>query len=346
MGTSTAVIELAPRKKITPPTPIKIPNVQYRNKLLDGLKYLAAISIVLHHVAASGKTGLGFFLTSAPLWGLFFFFIVAGYLHGPIGDRGWDWTKKRFVRLGLPYLFWSVVYIAYQYLLLGDAATFPKALNLIFFGGAHGLLWALPMLFYCALFVEVFVKNKTARRLLIVLGIAATAGIYYYVPLGQVYASPLQHFILGPRWLFVYLLGMEIRSMKKINLPSWMLFLTAPILILSAGILGFLTRTAWTSPLVIIPATALWILAALNLLIIAKDNKSYAGIEKLWWGKDYLLGVYLSHVIWLGIFISLVPQNIISGNLWILSGWLFCIVGATLTTIVLKSFKFTARFVN
>ena len=64
---------------------------------------MAAVTIVLHHVAAhESASAIGAFLVAAAATALFFFFAASGYLHGEVGGRGKAWLWRRFKRPAIP----------------------------------------------------------------------------------------------------------------------------------------------------------------------------------------------------------------------------------------------------
>ena len=313
-----------------------------RNDTLDGLKYVAAATIVLHHVAAIESGGrLGAFITAAAATALFFFFAVSGYLHGAVGGRGTQWRLTRLTRLGVPYAFWSVVYLvwAQRDLLHGGAAFTPNPLVVIFFAGAHGILWFLPMLLACALVCDAVIRDGRSRRIAIVACAAAVlvvvwSGIDAAVPAAWV------NFVRAPLWLLAYLGGMEIRGMAGEGTPSARLAWLGVVAALGAGALGAVAGRS-PSPLFLTAEMALWTSGALLVLLGAAAGVRWLGVAKLAWGRDYLIGIYLCHVLWLAGFIALVSPNSINPALWIPAAWVFVFTGASLTTWALKSFRLT-----
>jgi fucose 4-O-acetylase-like acetyltransferase len=313
-----------------------------RNAALDGLKYVAAASIVLHHTAAMAGGRVGGFLTSAAVWGLFFFVLVSGYLHGALGTRGAAWLRKRFVRLAIPYAVWSLVYVvALQRASLDWVPPYwSKAIILILFSGASGLLWTLPMLFYCAVGAELLVHNSGVRRAFIGIGFVLMFVLYWTVPLSTVYASPLYHFIFAPRWFAVYLLGMEIRALGTSARPAPWVLVAALGSLLAAGAVGFAANAAWANPIVVSVATPLWLAPGVILLWAVASGVGVPGAERFAWGRDDLLGIYVSHLLWLLLFAWLVPPASLPVFVWIPAAWASVLAAATATTALIKAVPF------
>ena len=91
--------------------------------------------------------------------------------------------------------------------------------------------------------------------------------------------------------------------------------------------------------------TLLWVAGSLAILLATVDGARWWGVARLDWGRDYFLGIYVTHVLWLGAFFTLIPPDSWPPAPWILVGWLFCVAGASLTTFVLKSFRLTRPMV-
>jgi fucose 4-O-acetylase-like acetyltransferase len=316
-----------------------------RNATLDGLKYVAAVTIVLHHVAAhESSSWIGAFLVAAAATALFLFFAVSGYLHGAVGGRGKAWLWRRFKRLAIPYALWSVVYliVAQRVVLGGGDPYLPNPVLLIFFAGAHGILWFLPMLLACAVLTDLLVRGARSRRIGIALCVAAIVVVYIVgtsgVPVG------LLNFVLAPRWLLVYLGGMEIRAHTprgSLARPVAAVGIATMLAVGAARVLDGASLSAVAQS----AETLLWVVGALAILLATVDGAKWWGVARLEWGRDYFLGIYVTHVLWLGAFFTVIPADSWPPGLWILVCWAFCVAGASLTTFVLKSFRLTRPMV-
>lgn len=329
-------------------TPSTAPSTaeKIRNPVLDGLKYAAAGGIVLHHVAAYSRNSgslLGKFLVAVPVAALFLFFAISGYFHGEVGNRGFKWLGRRVLRLGAPYAIWSVFYLAWRNLpaLKGGPIFAPKVWEVVFFAGAHGILWSLAMLIYCAVVIELFVRNATQRRIALGISIAATLAIYWFARNDIIGASALQNFLYAPRWFVAYLGGMEIRAAGPRKTPAWFYTVTVVASMLIVGV--FRLENPWfPTPVILTVETALWVAGALLILQGAVSGNRWFGVERLAWGKDYLVGIYVSHVLWLEILAETVPPNhAMLGAPWIIATWAFCMLMSTLTVAALRSNRIT-----
>ncbi len=275
---------------------------------------------------------------------LFFFFAVSGYLHGAVGGRGAAWRWRRFTRLAVPYALWSVVYLAVgqRALLHGGALYLPKPLMVIFFAGAHGILWFLPMLLACALLTDILVRSARSRMIAILVCIVAIVALYV-VGTTSIPTSML-NFALAPRYLLAYLGGMEVRARAPL---AWRRSVVMGIAIVSIVAVGVLRVTGGGFPVPVSATleTALWIIGALTVLLGAASGMHWFGAARLAWGREYFLGIYVTHVLWLGAFFTVVPPDRWPPAIWILACWAFCFTGAPLTTFALRSFRLTRPMV-
>lgn len=322
------------------------PAEKIRNPVLDGLKYAAAGAIVLHHTAAYARSYgsvLGAFLVAVPVAALFFFFAVSGYFHGELGNRGWKWLRQRVVRLGVPYIVWSAFYMLWRnrHMIHGAPPSLPKTWELIFFAGAHGILWSLAMLLYCAIVIELFVHTATQRRIALAIAVVGTLAVYWLVSPDVIATSSIQNFLLGPRWFIAYLGGMEIRAIGPRKTPGWFYEATVIASMLVVGVFR-LENPLFSSPVIMTVETALWVVGALLILQGATSGTKWFGVSRLAWGRDYLVGIYVSHVLFLEIIASSVPPTLkLYGAPWIIAAWAFCMLMSTVTVAILRSNRVT-----
>jgi surface polysaccharide O-acyltransferase-like enzyme len=327
----------------------KAPRLE-RNATLDGLKYVAAAMIVLHHVSDYEAAGrLGTFLSTSAVTALFFFFALSGYLHGPVGGRGGAWRIERLKRLGIPYAVWSAVYLLWgerAALLHGTALVpLPNPFVLVFFAGAHGILWFLPMLLFCALASDLLIRDARSRRVAIALCAAVTLALIWSGMAAAVTDVTWHDFALASLWLLTYLGGMEVRAAKRLPKPSVRVAWVAAVPILGAGLLS-VEASHFAPPLATTLVYAFLTAGALALVLGAASGFEWFGVARFAWGRDYLIGIYLSHVIWLSTLARLVPPAALVPAVWIPLVWALSFAGASLTTWAFLSFRITRPIVT
>lgn len=316
-----------------------------RNPVFDGLKLVAAASIVLLHVAGSYPAHRGHFLsgfvTSATYGALFVFFGVSGYFHGSLGTRGGKWLNQRFERLAVPYAVWSGAYLIWNYY---HAIQPPKWVNVLFFAGANELLWSLPMLFVSAALAELVARTQRQRTiLLVVLGLLSVASCLL-IP-ATWYSSAARQFIWGIRWPFMYVLGMEIRA-RKLQSAGWVLPAVALIAIPLSGVLGALDLTAYPLRLYTLKATVVYVIGAAAALLAAHSGFRWFGVERLAWGGQFLLGIYVSHYLWLNWVLLVLPTSTMRMRVWVPVVWVGVFGAALATSWILRSIRSTRAFVS
>jgi peptidoglycan/LPS O-acetylase OafA/YrhL len=309
------------------------PVISTRTPTLDGLKFVAASFIVLLHVAgthgATNWTLLTAFTTSVTYVALYFFFGVSGYLHGTLGKRGPQWLGRRILRLMVPYAVWNAIYFAwesYRGMLFSPWLT-------------HEVLWSLPMLVVFAVLAEATISTPPLRRgLLVLLGIVAVA-TSLLAPI-EWQCSPWRQFLFGARWPFMYVVGMEIRALpqRALGATPW---LAAGFLAILTGLLGIVDTSPYPFPLYSVSAVVAYSgVTALLLFAIRAGDRSF-GTHSLRWGGPYLLGIYVSHYLWLELLVDLLPPGPFSAWLWVPLAWASVLAASLGTTALLYHFKYT-----
>lgn len=315
--------------------------------VLDGMKFVAAAAIVLHHAAAfawTGGPGIAAFLWGASYPALFFFFMVSGYFHGPLGDRGGRWLGRRAVRLGIPYAVWSLVYLVASgtaKILVTQPSLLlrPYTVRLVLFAGAAEVLWSLPVLMLCAAMAELLVGSSRSRRVLIVLSALGVLATYLFViPRFGLPTTSLRQFVQVARWALAYLLGMELRATPpgRTRIPgSAALAFTG---VLTAGVVSGLVVQAPAAQ-----AGLVLIDCAVALLAIrsAQSGENWLRVSTLSWGGSYLLGVYVSHYLWIELLARAMPPSSWPVGMWIAASWAGALLLSLATTKLLLTTSFT-----
>jgi fucose 4-O-acetylase-like acetyltransferase len=319
-----------------------------RDPTIDGLKFIAAAAIVMVHVAQKWPaSGLANFVEQVSFSALYFFFLVAGYFHGATGTRGVRWLAGRFARLAVPYAVWSAVLIGFYnlYDLVRRLPPYlPDPVRVIFFAGADEVLWALPWLLACAVLAEMFARTPMTRRLLLLAAAAVQLAVWILVPSSALPQFGVRQFILGGRWVVLYVAGMELRARKSVPGSAFGWVCAAILASAAAGGLALIVgaQPGGRSQYVMFLLNAT---VAVALLAGSRVGAEWFGVGALSWGGDYLLGIYVSHALWLFILLQLVSATSMPAYVWLPFGWAICFGAAVIVTRLLLSSRWTRRSV-
>jgi hypothetical protein len=318
--------------------------------VIDGLKLIAAGAIVMVHVAMQpGANPLAAFFEQVSYSALHFFFLVAGYFHGSVGTRGRAWLRQRFVRLAVPYFTWSLVFVAWwnlYHVAKGWPLYFPNPIEFVFFAGAAEVLWSLPWLMVCALLAEGLATTPTARRALLVAAALIQLCVWVFVQPADLPHNAARQFVEGARWVFVYIAGMELRGLPGVPGSARLWITLAGGASVAAGLLAIPLGAQPTGTL---PQIAMFCLngtVALALLAGARAGVHWFGAASLAWGGHYLLGIYVSHGLWLAILIRFISAMSMPVGVWLVFGWAMCFGAALLVTRALLSHRVTKLMVT
>jgi peptidoglycan/LPS O-acetylase OafA/YrhL len=226
---------------------------------LDGLRFIAIITVVLFHISCSIKVPMVDTLRDNPILGLIYkngwqgvelFFVISGFIIGlPFAKHYINGEKKvklksyflrRVTRLEPPYiisifLFFGIQLLAHQntlsYGLPGVFASMFYLNNIIYNSFSHFVnasLWSLEVeiqfYVFAIFFVQIFRLTKLYRRLILSILILGIPFLHlaYFPETTTVYYF-LHFFFLGFLLVDLYL------DKKKVNIPK-----------LVSGILGFI----------------------------------------------------------------------------------------------------------
>ena len=316
-----------------------------RDPTIDGLKFVAAAAIVMVHVAMQPRaTPLSSFTEQVSYSALYFFFLVAGYFHGALGTRGPKWLRQRFVRLAVPYFVWSMVFILWwnlYHFVKGWPPYFPDPVRVIFFAGGAEVLWSLPWLFACALLSELLARTPTTRRVLLFAAAAIQLGVWVLLPNSALPNFAIRQYIEGGRWVVMYVLGMELRAVGSVRGSAIAWTAIAALASVAAGLLAIVVGA---QPTVLAPELVMYVLnatVAIALLAGSRAGARWLGAGALAWGGDYLLGVYVSHGLWLAILVRFIPAKSMPVWAWLPFGWAVCFGIAVLVTRLLLASRWS-----
>ena len=260
------------------------------------------------------------------------------------------WLRKRFTRLAVPYGVWSVVYLLFWegYHLYSRQPLFvPNPVRTVFFAGADEVLWSLPWLFACAALAETFARTPFQRRALLAVGGGVQLAVWVLVPASALPNYGLRQFIEGGRWLFIYLAGMELRAAENIRWRARTWVAIGAACLAGAGTVAIFTHAQPTTLVGQIVMALLCGGVAFSAMAGSRARATWFGAANLAWGGDYLLGIYVSHHLWLDILARAFPgHQSVSPVLWIPFAWAVCFGGAVLVTRALLSSPWTRTAVS
>lgn len=165
---------------------------------LDILRIVSILGVICIHVVSSEliNSGIGTstwwwsdIFNALTRWGVPVFFMLSGAL--TLGSSKLDnipaFLKSRIVKLGIPFLIWSIIYsLIKQTYLLGLPITFPEVFGLllsnIIFDQSYYHLWFIYDIFIIYLispFLRKIVIHSTEKELQYWLGLWGVATIFY-----------------------------------------------------------------------------------------------------------------------------------------------------------------------
>lgn len=157
-----------------------------RDIKLDLLRIIACAMVVLMHSPMPSTGDHGMFLTAvsyftAPCIGLFF--MVSGALLMPVRTDYLTFIKRRFTKIAVPALVWSVIYIGLNALHNGgDAAGIMRALcSIPFSAQGSGVMWfmyTMSGLYLLAPILSAWADGASRQELQVVLGLWAVTLCY------------------------------------------------------------------------------------------------------------------------------------------------------------------------
>ena len=208
---------------------------------LDIIRIMACIMVITMHAPIPNHQDNGLFLSSisyltAPCIGLFF--MVSGSLLLPIKTDGIVFLKKRFTKVLLPTLFWTIFYILSEYLISGKFGGIETILSIPFSPQGNGILWfmyTLAGLYLLAPIISRWLEKATQKEIEIYLTLWVISTCY---PLLELFltttkgATNILYYFSGYAGYFLlgyYLNKYPTSFSYKWLIPSCMVALIAPI---------------------------------------------------------------------------------------------------------------------
>lgn len=156
-----------------------------RNLTYDLLRVMACAMVVLMHSPLPAMGAPGPFLTAvsyvtSPCIGLFF--MISGALLLPVQADYGTFLKRRFGRIVIPAVLWTVVYVVVAQLKILELASLPRiVLSIPFSAQGHGVLWfmyTLAGLYLLAPIISPWLERARKHELEILLGLWAITLCY------------------------------------------------------------------------------------------------------------------------------------------------------------------------
>ncbi len=217
-----------------------------RIRYINWLRIAAIYTVVAAHIAiwtAEGQQPLsaGWWVGNAihilAIWTVPVFVMVSGalLLDNRRNETAMEFYSKRLRRIGIPVVFWTVVYILARKYIGHEELTSRRIAWLVFTATPYYHLWYLlmiPGLYLLTPPLRAFIRRTTPRQrvaaIVVILGLAA---VYY--PLNILYwRLPRTVFTVFLPFVGYYLCGHELRSLDLKKLPRWPL---AALVLLAVG---------------------------------------------------------------------------------------------------------------
>lgn len=277
-----------------------------RNLSLDIIRILACLMVVLMHSPMPSENAVGPFLAAlsyltAPCIGLFF--MVSGALLMPVKTDYKTFLNKRFSKIVIPTILWSVIYIALRlYYSESEIGLFQQLCSIPFSAQGEGVLWfmyTLAGLYLLAPILSAWVEKASKRELELVLFIWAVTLCYplisSWVMINRSETGILYYFT---GYAGYFLLGYYLNQYPSINrlIPSAAIAVSGIFLLLRLKHIGidfdFYTLFWYQSIFIVAFAVAIWTL-------ISQLSLKLSPIITRWINKfsNLSFGIYLIHIL-------------------------------------------------
>ena len=300
-----------------------------RNISLDLLRVIACYFVIQIHAGEAFYIGEGGKVLPGDnaMWNDIFnsigrtavplFIMLTGYFLLPVKEKTSTFFKKRFTRILIPFVIWSIIYAFYMYL-NGSANIKETVLNIlkipVNFGTEVGHLWYIYMLIGLYLFAPVIspwiqkVSKKGIEFFLCLWGVSLFLPyIHLFIPelWGECYwnTTPMLYYFSG--FLGYAVLGFYAKTylniQKKSDVPLGLLFIIVGYFITYYGFLYRLNSTEFVRDLELTWSydTINVALMSLGLFLLIKNIriKSPALIKIITDISLKSYGIYLIHII-------------------------------------------------
>lgn len=293
---------------------IRTNSIQYINKL----RALAIYMVVTAHVAIwltmatesfTFNWWLGCWLFYLAHLSIPVFVMISGalLLDDSRRESAAEFYKKRMIRVGIPLVVWTCVYLAVRVLMDHEELSASKAISLILTGDPYYHLWFLYMIVGLYLItppLRTFVRCAGQGQRVLVIVVGLVLAMAYFQTDVLLWNNQRSIFTMFIPYIAFYLCGYELRQIDPKKVPSRYLLLAV---LISAGYLaafsGVFMETAggvgtrylfdfFTPPIIFLAIGVFW--AAYLRDTTAKPLEGYRRTA-LEWISSTTLGVYVLH---------------------------------------------------
>ena len=289
-------------------------SIQYINRL----RILAVYVVVTAHVAMgltmqmrpfTANWWLGCWLFYVAHCAIPIFVMISGalLLGNERQESALEFYKRRFYRVGIPLVFWTIAYLIVRQVVDHEHLTAGAILNLILTGDPYYHLWFLYMiagLYLVTPVLRTFVRHSSQRdRIFAIVLILILANAYFQTDV-LLWNNRRSIFTMFIPFIGYYLFGYEVRLIDPKKIPSGVPFLTTTVsaVYLAAFAPVFLARQGgvgvrylfdfFSLPMVFLSIAIFW--AAYLHDATAKPPQGFRRTA-LEWVASATLGIYVLH---------------------------------------------------
>ncbi len=279
---------------------------------IDVLRAFACICVLLVHAPAKydGLIPGQFILAPANYvfmaWGVSVFFMISGALLFDKPQKLTDFYKRRFSRILIPILVWSVIYIFFDRLFIEDKNSIIEKILMIPITNQTGVLWfmyALIGIYLVAPIISIWLNSAKKHEIEIILGFW---GLTLLIPYLELLSSDFTK-LISPIGIFYHfygyigfaLFGYYLRKYVDIPIISWKYFILViiafgfPLFVFFSGIIPInILNYSQSISAAFMACVAFIFFKGLDY----KDTKVLRIILKI---AEFSFGIYLCHMIFL-----------------------------------------------